>query len=80
MPLQVVAGFLESDRAIKDSGVCGMKGIMSEIGDPVEAQYGEGLPLHLYLQRKLRKRFNVTTRSTKESEVMACAKRCLILR
>lgn len=29
MPLQVVAGSLESERARRDSGVCGMKGIMS---------------------------------------------------
>lgn len=28
MPLHVVAGFLESDRGINDSGVCGMNGIV----------------------------------------------------
>ena len=36
-PLQVVAGFLESDRGRRDSGVCGMSGI--EILKPVVVQH-----------------------------------------
>lgn len=30
-PLHVTAGFLESDRGSRDSGVCGMKGIVNEM-------------------------------------------------
>ena len=32
MPLQVVAGFLESDRGRSDSGVWAMKGMVESIG------------------------------------------------
>lgn len=41
MPLQVVAAFLESDRGIRDSGVCGIKGMICESRDPAVAQHFE---------------------------------------